>query len=66
LAGSDPDRVTEVSTAEYFANAAGAVAPRPVNSVLDLARIESTGFFTSDADDMLKKYVETVLLAERQ
>jgi dTDP-4-dehydrorhamnose 3,5-epimerase len=66
LTGSDPDRVTEVSTAEYFANATGPVAPRPGNSVLNLARIESTGFFTSDADDMLKEYVEAVLLARRQ
>lgn len=66
LAGRDPDRVTEVSTAEYFANAAAPIAPRPANSVLNLDRIESTGFFASDADDMLKEYVDAVLLAGRQ
>lgn len=61
LAGHDPDRVTGVSTVEYFADAAGPVAPRPANSALDLARIESTGFATVDADAMLKAYVEAAL-----
>jgi dTDP-4-dehydrorhamnose reductase len=43
LAGHDPDRVTGVGTDEYFASATGPVAPRPRNSVLDLAKIASTG-----------------------
>ncbi|MDR1427154.1 MAG: bifunctional dTDP-4-dehydrorhamnose 3,5-epimerase family protein/NAD(P)-dependent oxidoreductase, partial [Bifidobacteriaceae bacterium] len=34
--GADPARVIPVSTAEYYAGAAGPVAPRPANSVLDL------------------------------
>ena len=46
-----------VSTAEYFANAAGPVAPRPPNSVLDLAKIEATGFVPVDADETLADYV---------
>ncbi|MFY1621203.1 sugar nucleotide-binding protein, partial [Micromonospora sp. WMMD736] len=57
LAGHDPDRVTGVSTAEYFAGATGPVAPRPHGSVLDLAKIESTGFTPADADEMLANYV---------
>src|SRR6185312_4345536 len=39
LAGHDPNRVRGVSAAEYFGNAARPVAPRPANSVLDLAKI---------------------------
>ena len=57
LACHDPDRVTGVSTAEYFASAAGPVAPRPAYSVLDLAKIESAGFTLADADEMLAGYV---------
>jgi hypothetical protein len=34
--GHDPDRVTKVSTAQYFATASHPVAPRPNNSDLDL------------------------------
>jgi dTDP-4-dehydrorhamnose reductase len=59
LAGHDPERVTGVSTTAYFSNAKGPVAPRPSNSVLDLEKIESTGFRPADADDMLKDYVRS-------
>ncbi|MCF6509433.1 NAD-dependent epimerase/dehydratase family protein [Blastococcus sp. MG754426] len=41
--GRSADDVVRVSTAEYFAGRTG-VAPRPLNSVLDLTRIRSTGF----------------------
>lgn len=44
LTGHDPARVTGVSTEEYFAAASAPVAPRPRNSVLDLAKIEAVGF----------------------
>ncbi|QZT64887.1 sugar nucleotide-binding protein [Mycolicibacterium austroafricanum] len=57
LAGHDPERVRGVSTAEYFGKATTPVAPRPVNSVLDLTKIESTGFHPADADDTLANYV---------
>jgi dTDP-4-dehydrorhamnose 3,5-epimerase/reductase len=57
LAGHDPNRVTGVSTAVYFGTAAGPVAPRPASSVLDLAKIESTGYKPVDADEMLVNYV---------
>ncbi|WP_059017436.1 bifunctional dTDP-4-dehydrorhamnose 3,5-epimerase family protein/NAD(P)-dependent oxidoreductase [Mycobacterium sp. M26] len=57
LSGHDPDRVTGVSTAAYFAKASGPVAPRPPSSALDLTKIESTGFVPVDADEMLASYV---------
>lgn len=57
LAGHDRDRVSGVSTAEYFGKASGPVAPRPTNSVLDLTKIESTGFVPADADETLVNYV---------
>ncbi len=57
LAGHDPKRVSGVSTEKYFANATAPVAPRPARSVLDLAKIESTGYVPVDADEMLANYV---------
>ncbi|MBP2437078.1 dTDP-4-dehydrorhamnose 3,5-epimerase [Microbacterium amylolyticum] len=57
LTGHDPQRVTPVSTAEYFANAAGPIAPRPANSVLDLTKIERSGFRPQNADDSLRSYL---------
>ncbi|RAV17051.1 dTDP-4-dehydrorhamnose reductase [Mycolicibacterium sp. GF69] len=57
LAGHDPGRITDVSTAEYFADASKPVAPRPLNSVLDLAKIHSVGFEPADACGTLMDYV---------
>lgn len=57
LAGHSPDRVTGVSTEQYFASASGPVAPRPFNSALDLTKIEATGFLPADANDLLAQYV---------
>ena len=57
LSGHDPARVTGVSTEEYFAGAETPVAPRPRNSVLDLAKITATGFIPEAADDALRRYV---------
>ncbi|MDY6998013.1 MAG: bifunctional dTDP-4-dehydrorhamnose 3,5-epimerase family protein/NAD(P)-dependent oxidoreductase [Actinomycetota bacterium] len=59
LAGHDPDRVSGVSTAEYFSTAKAPVAPRPAGSVLDLAKIEATGFVPADADETLANYVRS-------
>jgi dTDP-4-dehydrorhamnose 3,5-epimerase len=58
LAGHDPSRVTGVSTRDYFAQAAGPVAPRPGNSELDLAKITAAGFTPADTDAALAEYVE--------
>lgn len=55
LTGHDPSRVTDVSTEDYFADATGPVAPRPRNSVLDLAKIEATGFVPRDAHARLRE-----------
>jgi dTDP-4-dehydrorhamnose 3,5-epimerase len=60
LAGHDPDRVTSVSTDDYFASASASIAPRPRNSVLDLAKVESTGFTPATVDDALATYVNAV------
>ncbi|MEZ0355553.1 sugar nucleotide-binding protein [Mycobacterium sp. SA01] len=57
LAGHDPSRVSGVSTAEYFSTATNPVAPRPLHGVLDLAKIESTGFVPADAGESLANYV---------
>jgi dTDP-4-dehydrorhamnose 3,5-epimerase len=57
FAGHDPNRVTGVSTDEYFASTDGPVAPRPGNSVLDLAKIVSTGYVAADADETLLDYL---------
>lgn len=57
LTGHDPARVTGVSTDDYFASAAGPVAPRPRNSMLDLGRIQSTGFASTDGDEALRRHL---------
>ncbi|MFH8250744.1 dTDP-4-dehydrorhamnose reductase [Microbacterium sp. B2969] len=57
LTGHDADRVTPVTTTDYFASASGPVAPRPRNSALDLSRIEDTGFRPSDGREALGRYL---------
>lgn len=57
LTGHDPERVTGVSTEEYFAGAQRPVAPRPANSVLDLERITAVGFQVEDAAVSLARYI---------
>jgi dTDP-4-dehydrorhamnose reductase len=59
LTGHDPARVTGVSTAEYFAGKEG-IAPRPLFSVLDLARIEATGFTIPTWDEKLAEYTASL------
>ncbi|WP_223627506.1 bifunctional dTDP-4-dehydrorhamnose 3,5-epimerase family protein/NAD(P)-dependent oxidoreductase [Microbacterium sp. EST19A] len=59
LTGHDPSSVTDVSTEEYFAGQAGPIAPRPLNSVLDLTRITATGWTPRDADAALEAYLAT-------
>jgi len=58
--GADPSQVTDVTTQEYFAAATGPVAPRPLNSLLDLSRIEATGFVPRDAADSLREYLSAL------
>ncbi|UIN29879.1 sugar nucleotide-binding protein [Microbacterium binotii] len=59
LTGHDPARITGVSTQEYFANAAGPISPRPTNSVLDLGKIQATGFSPATSADQLSAYVRS-------
>jgi dTDP-4-dehydrorhamnose 3,5-epimerase len=55
--GHDASRITGVSTDDYFASATGRVAPRPRNSLLDLTKIEATGFTPADAAASLRDYL---------
>lgn len=57
LTGHDPARVGDVTTADYFQDAAGPVSPRPLNSVLDLAKITATGYTPRDGAEALAEYL---------
>ncbi len=54
LSGRSADDVSPVSTEEYTAGKE--MAPRPANSVLDLAKITATGFEPEDALAALARY----------
>ncbi|MDQ0633331.1 dTDP-4-dehydrorhamnose reductase/dTDP-4-dehydrorhamnose 3,5-epimerase [Arthrobacter pascens] len=56
LSGRARSSVTGVSTSEYFRGKTA--APRPSNSVLDLAKITDTGFRPQLAATRLKNYLE--------
>jgi len=56
LAGFD-QQVMDTTTAEYFAGKEN-IAPRPLKSTLDLAKIQSIGFTPTDWHEDLKKYIE--------
>jgi dTDP-4-dehydrorhamnose 3,5-epimerase len=60
-ANGNGDAVVPVSTAEYYAGAAGPVAPRPAHSALDLSRLEATGFHMPDWEQELKEYLASLL-----
>jgi dTDP-4-dehydrorhamnose reductase len=49
--------VTDTTTAEYFAGKEG-IAPRPLQSELDLAKIKGTGLSLRDWHDDLHAYIE--------
>ena len=63
-ANGNGDAVAPVSTAEYYAVAAGPVAPRPRHSALDLSKLEATGFAPRDWEDELEEYLDELLAAE--
>lgn len=48
--------VTDTTTAEYFAGKEG-IAPRPLNSVMNLDKLHATGFESRDWHDDLKDYI---------
>ena len=60
-ANDNGDAVTPVSTAEYYASAAGPVAPRPHFSALDLSKLEAAGFHMPDWEAELSEYLEELL-----
>jgi dTDP-4-dehydrorhamnose reductase len=55
LTSNDPDRVTGISTEEYFAGKS--VAPRPKFSALDLSKLAAAGFTPRHADEALAAYL---------
>jgi dTDP-4-dehydrorhamnose 3,5-epimerase len=55
--GHDSARITPVSTADYYSQATGHIAPRPGNSILDLDKITATGFESRAADAALAAYI---------
>ena len=59
-AGRSSDEVTPVTTEEYYAGQEG-IAPRPLSSVLDLAKIKATGFTPTDSMERLKDYLNELL-----
>ena len=60
-ANGNGDAVVPVSTAEYYAGAAGPVAPRPVHSALDLSKLEATGFSMPDWEGELREYLASLI-----
>lgn len=59
-AGHSPDEVTPATTEEYYAGQEG-IAPRPLSSALDLARIKATGFTPADSTERLNAYLQGLL-----
>ena len=57
LSGADRSAVSGISTAEYFKDKA--VAPRPLNSVLDLGKIKATGFQPRNSRTALVDYLSS-------
>lgn len=48
--------VTDTTTAEYYAGKEG-IAPRPLNSIMDLSKLQATGFESHDWHNDLKDYI---------
>jgi dTDP-4-dehydrorhamnose 3,5-epimerase/reductase len=57
LFGRSDLKVSDTTTSEYFADKEG-IAPRPLQSTLDLNKIHSTGFDSTDWKADLEKYVK--------
>lgn len=56
LSGKSDDDVTPVSTADYYAGKTG-IAPRPLQSTLNLDKIKATGFIPRDWKQALRDYL---------
>ena len=57
-AGHAASEVTGVSTEEYFKDKEG-IAPRPLQSTLDLAKIKAAGFTPRDWEEALAEYLRS-------
>lgn len=57
LSGKSADDVTPVSTEQYYAGKEG-IAPRPLQSTLDLDKIKATGFAPRDWQQALREYLD--------
>lgn len=57
--GHDPHRVSPVSTEDYTAGKTG-IAPRPVNSALDISRLEATGYIPKDSTAVIREALERI------
>ncbi|MDN5275359.1 MAG: dTDP-4-dehydro-6-deoxy-D-glucose 3,5-epimerase/dTDP-4-dehydrorhamnose reductase [Candidatus Saccharibacteria bacterium] len=57
LSGHDKNRVSGVTTAEYYAGKTG-IAPRPLQSTLNIDKIVSAGFAPREWDTALREYLE--------
>lgn len=60
LTAHDALTVADTTTAAYFAGK-DLVAPRPLQSTLDLSKLQATGFKSTDWRDGLKEYIEKEL-----
>lgn len=58
--GNFESTVTDVTTEEYYKGKEG-IAPRPLQSTLDLSKIQAAGFVGTDWAESLKAYVEKEL-----
>lgn len=59
-ANDNGNKVSPVSTADYYASAQGPTAPRPVHSALDLTKLEEAGFHIPDWEEELEEYLKAL------
>ncbi len=57
LSGKSADDVTPVTTEQYYAGKKN-IAPRPLQSTLDLAKIKAAGFTPREWEQALREYLE--------
>ena len=55
--GKSADDVTPVTTAEYYSGKEG-IAPRPLQSTVDLSKLKATGYTPADWRDELNDYLQ--------
>lgn len=63
-AGRTDLTVTDITTEEYYAGKEG-IAPRPLQSTLDLGKIKATGLSLPDWREDLEKYIQKELADDR-